>query len=86
MASSAHGQLSAGQVTTVRIDAGYAGIEVVNRDQSAEMWVRLDGQDPVVGAPDSFVVLGARAFTTGRRAVTVTLVSDQALHYSVEAA
>ncbi len=86
MASSAHGQLTPGQVTTVRVDSTYLGIEVVNRDQSAELWVRLDGQDPVIGAPDSFVVLGARAFATGRRTVTVTLLCDEAAHYSVEAA
>ncbi len=86
MATSVHGQLTAGQVATVQVDASLAGIEVVNRDQQGELWVRLDGVDPVPNAAGSFVVLGARAFTVRRGTFTVKLISDEPLHYSVEAA
>lgn len=63
------------------------GIEVVNRSLTGEIWVRLDGVDPVVGADDCFVVLGARRFDnpTVGGSVTVKLISTAALTYSVEA-
>jgi hypothetical protein len=87
MAATAHGTLTAGQVTTVTIDVGFAGFEVLNRSRTGEMWVRYDGQDPVPGAAGSYVVVGARAFETRRRGpLEVRLRSDDALSFSVEAA
>lgn len=90
MASTAHGTLEAGTVTTVKIRPGEEGIVVLNRDLTGTIWVRIDGQDPGVGAADSYVVIGAREFPMSRTAVrkgevTVTLLSDAARSYSVEA-
>lgn len=87
MADTAHGTLTANQVTTVTITSGYGGIEVVNRDMQGAIWVRLDGTNPQVAGADSYVVLGARSFPTRKRgAVTVKMVSDADRAYSVEAA
>lgn len=85
MAKSKHGTLAAGVVTTVTVDTDYGGIEVVNRDQAGEMFVRLDGTDPVVDADDTFVVLGSRKFeNVNQPTATVKLISSTAVRYSVE--
>lgn len=87
MAATAHGYLTADEVTTVTVDARSAGIEVINRSPPGAIWVRFDGQDPEIAGPGSYVVLGARLFEPGRRgAVTVKLISDADRAYSVEAA
>lgn len=90
MASTAHGALTANQVTTLTIDAGIGGIVVVNRSLEGAIWVRIDGTNPQMGAPDSYVVLGAREFPLSRRVlqagpVTVKLLTDAARAYTVEA-
>lgn len=86
MAITAHGSLTADEVTTVEIDPGYFTIEIVNRDMQGTIWVRLDGVDPVIGAADSFVVLGARSYAVGRRRspIVVKMISDADRSYSVE--
>jgi hypothetical protein len=87
MAATAHGTLTGGQVTTVTVDIGYGGFEVVNRSLTGTIWVRYDGQDPAPGAAGSFSVLGARAFELRRRGpIEVRLVADAGLDFSVEAA
>jgi hypothetical protein len=88
MASSAHGTLTAGVVTTVTVDTSAKGFEVVNRDQQGEIWVRTDGQDPVPRADGTFVVLGARRFGGRSRfgAVEVRLVAEVERQFSVEGA
>ncbi len=87
MAATAHGTLTANQVTTVTIDPGWQGIVVVNRDQTGVIWVRLDGQDPVAEAADTFAVFGARSFPlrTRGKPVTVKMRAASGLKYSVEA-
>lgn len=90
MASTSHGVLTANQVTTLSIDAGIGGVVVVNRSLEGALWVRIDGQDPQMGAPNSYIVLGAREFPLSRQRlqagpVTVKIVSDAARAYTVEA-
>lgn len=67
------------------------GIWVINRSQSGQIWVRLDGEDPTVAGDDCYVVLGARFFPNPKarggdagEAVTVKLISSAALDYTVE--
>jgi hypothetical protein len=89
MAHTAHGVLTAGQVTTVDVEAGRSGgIVVVNRDQAGVIWVRLDGVNPQVEGVDSYAVFGAREFQLGRRQVeqstSVKLLSDADRAYTVE--
>ena len=86
MAASAHGQLVASQVTTVTVDTEFAGIEVVNRSQTGSIWIRFDGGAPAIGGAGSFVVLGSRWFTPKRGQVTVKLISNENLYFSVERA
>lgn len=82
------GTLTSNVVTSVEItDAWPAGIEVINRSGTGEIWVRLDGVNPTVAGDDCYVVLGARRFepqTVGRESVTVKLISSGALKYTVE--
>lgn len=90
MASTEHGTLTANEVTTKIIRPGDEGIVVVNRDLEGELWVRIDGQDPGIGAPDSYVVIGAREFPLPRRIIskqeiTVKLIADAGRSFSVEA-
>lgn len=90
MAATAHGVLTADEVTTVEIDAGNHGLVVVNRSLEGTIWVRIDGEDPQVAGAGSYAVLGARDFAVPRRlvrrgAVTVKLLSDAARAYTVEA-
>ncbi len=90
MPSTSHGVLTANQVSTLTIDPGIGGLVIVNRSLEGAIWARIDGQNPVAGAPDSYVILGAREFPLSRRvlqagAVTVKLISDSARAYTVEA-
>jgi hypothetical protein len=85
MARAAHGTLTPGQVAQVTISAGWAGIEIVNRSLHGTIWVRFDGQDPQPEGEDSFCVLGARSFLLRGNGITVRLLSDEALKFSVEA-
>ena len=85
--SAKSGTLAPNVVTSVVVGSGYPGVTVLNRSQTGEIWVRLDGTDPVVAADDTFVVLGARYFDTSLphvSPVTVKLISIAALNYSVE--
>lgn len=87
MAVAAHGTLSANQVTTVTVTPGPHGITVTNRSMAGEIWVRVDGHDPAVAGPDTFVVLGTRTFPQRQRGapLTVKLLATEARAYSVEA-
>lgn len=85
---SSHGTLTANQVSTVVIRPGPDGLDVVNRSQTGTIWVRIDGTDPVIEAAGSFACLGVRTFAMRVRHqddVTVTMISDAALKFSVEA-
>lgn len=89
MAHTAHGVLTADQVTTVDIEAGRSGgIVVVNRNQEGVIWVRIDGVNPQVEGADSYAVFGAREFDLGRRqreqTTAVKLLSDADRSYTVE--
>lgn len=90
MAATAHGMLTANQVTSVTVTSGSDGIVVVNRTvDGGVLWVRIDGTDPVPGGPDTYVVLGAREFPLAGRyrfkPITVRLIADTERAYSVEA-
>ncbi len=87
MASSAHGTLTANQVTTITVTPGPDGIEVINRSMSGAIWVRLDGRDPVPEAPGTFVVLGSRSFSPLKygAVLNVRLFASEAKAYSIEA-
>lgn len=90
MAHTKHGTLAPNAVTSVTITPGEEGIVVVNRNLEGTLWVRIDGQNPVIGADDSYVVFGSREFPLGRAAVAkgsinVRLISDAGRQYSVEA-
>lgn len=90
MAKTAHGTLTANQVTTVNITPGEEGIVVLNRDLDGALWVRIDGVDPNPGGADTYVVLGGREFPMSRYDVRkgnviVKLISDAARSFSVEA-
>lgn len=88
MASTAHGGLTADTVKSVEVEAGRKGVVVVNRAQTGVIWVRLDGTDPVVEGGGTYAVFGAREFDLPRvqqgATVTVKMVADSALAYSVE--
>lgn len=86
MAATAHGTLVADTVTTATIDIRRAGLEIVNRSETGEIWARFDGVNPVIGAADSYVIVGARSYVFSSSPVTVKLISNAALKYSVEAA
>lgn len=89
MAKTAHGSLTANQITTVDIEAGRDGIVVVNRNQEGVIWVRIDGTDPQIEGADSYAVFGVREFPLGRskayKSVQVRLLSDEPRAYTVEA-
>lgn len=90
MASTVHGVLTPNQVETVYVDPGNNGVVIVNRNLEGAIWVRLDGVDPQMAMPGSYVVLGARDFALPRALVragnlAIKLVSDAARAYTVEA-
>jgi hypothetical protein len=86
VAATAHGTLTANTVTSVTVTADTDGLQVVNRSKTGAIWVRIDGGTPAVAGADSFVVLGVRSFSIRiKGALTVKLISDDALDYSVEA-
>lgn len=78
------GTLTISTVASVTVTADGGGVQVVNRSQTGVIWVRLDGTDPVAAADDCFSVLGVRHFPTHTGAVTVKMISANALDYSVE--
>ncbi len=89
MTDSVHGTTVPGQVTVVEISADRVqGVNIVNRSLTGELWVRFDGEDPVVEGEGSFAVLGARNYpypkTTAGEGVEIKLISDDAVKFSVE--
>lgn len=83
--SAFHGTLVENVVTTVTIDTGDLGVFVTNRGDSPafEMWVKVDGGTPAVGANGSFLVTGTRQFSATGTTV-VKMVSAYPVSYSVE--
>lgn len=84
---SAHGSLTANQITTVSITPGPDGLDVVNRSQTGVIWVTIDGTDPVIETAGTYACVGVRTFSMSiahQRTVTVKMISDSALKYSVE--
>lgn len=57
MPRSKHGTLVAATVTTVTLDKDYDSVEVLNRG-TVDLWLRVDGVDPVVAADDTYVCVG----------------------------
>ena len=89
MAYTAHGVLTADQVTAVPVQAGPRGIVIVNREQNGVIWVRIDGEDPTAEGADTYAVFGVREFPLGRKQaytdIEVRLLSDDDRAYTVEA-
>jgi hypothetical protein len=85
MANVKSGTLTANTVATVSIDNAQRGLDIVNRDQTGEIWVTLDGTTPTVAGDNCYLVLGARFFETqGIATATVKLISSLPLRYTVE--
>jgi len=86
------GTLTANVATTgLQLTATYpGGINIINRSGTGTIWYRLDGTAPTVAGNDCHPVLGAvhidNPFDTGTAlgAVTVKLISDAALAYTIE--
>ncbi len=78
------GTLVANVVTSVTLRGSTDGVWVVNRSQSGQIWVRLDGVAPTVAGADCFVVLGARNFPVANVNVIVQMISSSTPDYSVE--
>lgn len=57
------GVLVANTVTTVKFPQYFWNLEVVNRGTTQEIWVRTDGEDPVVAGDDCFPVLPQQSVT-----------------------
>ena len=72
----------------VSVDAFGPGnqVGVLNRSSTGVIWVRTDGVDPTVAGDNCFPVLSYRAFNVpaGGTEVTIKLISDAALAYTVE--
>jgi hypothetical protein len=84
----AHGALTANQITEVVVRPGPDGLDVVNRSQTGVIWVTIDGSDPAPLASNSFACIGVRTFAMRVRHqddVTVKMIADSALNYTVEA-
>lgn len=83
--SALHGTLVPDEVTSVVIDALDLGVFITNRADSPnfEMWVRLDGVDPVKNGAGTFLVHGTRHFSA-TSVTTVKLLSAYPIGYSVE--
>lgn len=84
------GTLTPNVVETVSIEVTATGaanaVGILNRSESNAIWVRLDGKDPEVEGDDSFPVMNYRLFDAraGFTTVTVKMISDTALDYTVE--
>lgn len=90
MALTHPGTLTADQAVTVEIDNHGGWVEVVNRSQTGEIWVRVDGEDATVAGEDCYLVLGSRRLAvpvavTLYQAAAVSLIASDALDYTVEA-
>jgi hypothetical protein len=53
--------LVANTALTVTFPQYFATITVVNRHTTATLWIRTDGQTPVIGADDNYPVLPSQA-------------------------
>lgn len=92
MARAVTGTLEPGVVSSVTVQGVQDyGIEIINLTGSGVIWYRLDGEDPEVGVGGSHPVLGSRkvndpnySVPSNRDAVTVKLISDEALMFTVE--
>jgi hypothetical protein len=88
MARVISGTLTANTVAPLTITDHNNWVEVVNRSQTGEIWVRTDGTDPTVAGNDCYVVLGARRLHITKadtQSADVRLISNAALAYTVEA-
>lgn len=87
MPMSAHGSLTANQIAQAVITPGPDGLDVVNRSQTSVIWCTIDGSDPVIAGAGTFACIGVRTFamsTAHQRTVTVKMIADTGLNYSVE--
>ncbi len=87
MAKTVHGTLEPGVIRTIELSKGFTGVEIINRSYDGSfLWLRLDGEDPVIAGDDTYVVIGARSFDRLNRfnPVMIKLLSDKAVRYSIE--
>lgn len=90
MAKAKSGTLDPGIVTevTVTVDpfGGNRGVGITNRTGTGEIWVRIDGEDPIVEGDDCYIVIAVRELETptGASSITVKLLSNDAISYTVE--
>lgn len=89
MATTAHGTLTAGEITTLDVEAGRHGIVVVNPSQDGTLWLTINGDDPEPFGENTYACYGVREFPLSYAdwgdTFTVKLTADAALAYSVEA-
>lgn len=82
-----HGTLTANTVTSVTLTSADGGVEVINRDGSAEIYFTIGSEPaPTVGGDDCFVVpalIGGYIAYIGAGSVTVQLISSGAPKFSV---
>jgi len=88
MARVKSGTLTPSTAVPVTVTGASGGIDVINRTQTGTVWVSLTGTATVAG-DDCYPVLGNRHFPasitgTDRGSVTVSVISDAALEYTVE--
>ncbi len=82
--NSTSGTLTNNVVTRLNVNTSSDGVEIVNRSQNGELWVRLDGTDPTIAGDNCFIVLGARLFPTVNGNVDVRLIASTPIKYTVE--
>lgn len=83
-----NGTLNANELITVHIARHGGKLTVINRSSVGAIWVRNDGDDPVVEGENCFPVLpmGQRDFDVASPAAEpaqIKLIADGALDYSV---
>ncbi len=90
MAKTKSGTLTPNTAVAVPITNHGGSLEIVNRSSSGEIWIRVDGTPAVVEADDNYVVLGYGArrlpvTALATQTATASLISTEALEYTVEA-
>lgn len=84
MASVKNGILVANTPSTVTVDGGAGGVLVINCTQTGIIWARLGGGVASVRGDNCYAVLGQRVLPSQGSGVTVSLIADAGLTYSVE--
>lgn len=82
-----HGVLTANTVASVSLGIDASQVEILKRDSEGEIFVSIDGADPVIGGDDFHCIpegLGALVLPALQGGTTtVKLISDTAVRFSV---